>query len=61
VLSAIRDSFQGERFEAEHPEQYPRFIEDESGLIRVDDAVLQTPSYPAEHGGAGPSSTRAPA
>jgi hypothetical protein len=44
VLSAIRDAFQGVRFEAQHPEQYPRFIEDESGEIRVDDAGPSTGS-----------------
>jgi hypothetical protein len=36
VLSAIRDSFRGARFEANHPEQYPCFTEDGSGVIRVD-------------------------
>jgi hypothetical protein len=36
VLPAIRESFQGPRFEPEHPERYPRFVEDESGEIRLD-------------------------
>jgi hypothetical protein len=36
VLPAIRESFQGPRFEPEHPERYPRFSEDEAGEIRLD-------------------------
>jgi hypothetical protein len=42
VLSAIREGFQGARFEAEQPEQYPRFVEDDAGEIRVVDTF--TPS-----------------
>ena len=35
VLSHLRDSFAGSRFEAEHPERYPSFTEDPSGEIHV--------------------------
>ncbi|HWO13739.1 MAG TPA: hypothetical protein VNN80_29755, partial [Polyangiaceae bacterium] len=35
VLSAIRAGFEGPRFEPEHSELYPRFVEDASGEIRV--------------------------
>jgi Lipase maturation factor len=44
VLSALRDAFQGVRFEAEHPEQYPRFSEAASGEIRLEDAAQPSPS-----------------
>jgi hypothetical protein len=43
VLSALRDAFRGPRFEGEHPERYPSFVEDESGEIRSRD-----PSEPAD-------------
>ena len=46
VLPAIRESFQGARFEPEHPEHYPRFIEDEAGEIRVDPASRAAPPEP---------------
>jgi hypothetical protein len=39
ILPELRDAFRGERFEAQHPERYPCFIEDESGVIRVTDAT----------------------
>lgn len=35
VLPAIRESFRGARFEPEHPEQYPRFSENEDGEVRL--------------------------
>jgi hypothetical protein len=38
VLSALRGSFKGPRFESEHPERYPRFTEDARGEIRVEDS-----------------------
>lgn len=38
VLPAIRESFRGPRFEPDHPERYPRFIEDDGGEIRVEPA-----------------------
>jgi hypothetical protein len=41
VLPAIRESFQGPRFEPEHPERYPRFCEDERGEIRLEPAGSQ--------------------
>jgi hypothetical protein len=44
VLSAIRDAFAGPRFEAAHPERYPRFVENESGEIDTEPgAVLGEP------------------
>jgi hypothetical protein len=43
VLPALRESFQGPRFEPEHPERYPRFIEDEAGEIRLDPKRRQPP------------------
>jgi hypothetical protein len=56
VLSAIRDAFRGPRFEGEHPEQYPSFVENESGEISVEpSAAVGEPWAPA------PPSARAPA
>jgi hypothetical protein len=42
ILPELRDAFRGERFEAQHPERYPVFSEDESGVVRVDDAIATT-------------------
>jgi hypothetical protein len=47
VLPAIRESFQGPRFEPEHPECYPRFSEDELGEIRLEAAGRQVSSEAA--------------
>jgi hypothetical protein len=59
VLSHIRDGFAGPSFEQEHPERYPRFVEDPSGELRVvpDDAAPAEVSdaartlVPRRHGG----------
>lgn len=42
VLPVLRDAFRGERFEAQHPERYPSFSEDEFGVVRVNDAIATT-------------------
>jgi hypothetical protein len=42
ILPELRDAFRGERFEAQHPERYLVFSEDESGVVRVDDAIATT-------------------
>jgi hypothetical protein len=41
ILPVLRDAFRGERFEARHPERYPSFSEDESGVVRMDDAATR--------------------
>ncbi|HTV22737.1 MAG TPA: lipase maturation factor family protein, partial [Polyangiaceae bacterium] len=46
VLPAIRESFQGARFEPEHPERYPRFVEDDAGEIRLEPAGTHAPPEP---------------
>jgi hypothetical protein len=35
VLTALREAFVGPRFQPEHPERYPRFVEDAAGEIRT--------------------------
>ncbi len=48
VLSALRAAFKGARFEAEHLERYPRFNEDASGEIGVEDAEMPSLSIEPE-------------
>jgi hypothetical protein len=64
VLPEIRAAFRGERFEADQPEQYPSFIEADSGVIKVYDAALSEPGSVTERArveGVSPPSRRAPA
>jgi hypothetical protein len=47
VLPAIREAFRGPRFEPEQAECYPRFIEEESGEIRLDPSSRPACAEPA--------------